>query len=306
MKIQTVALIGAGAIGSYFISGLSDKLGGDLWTIADGERAERLRKGGLVINGKKYALNVRSPKEAHGADLIIVTVKYTALPGILDDIAAIVDDHTIILSPLNGVDSEEIIAKAVGAERIVYSLMKVVIRRIGNETTFNAAAATGILFGEKDGSLTPRTAAIDELFNGSGVRHTLRTTIIQDKWYKYALNVSRNLPQAILNCGFEGYVKSENVDYISKKMRAEVVAVAAAKGIDISDPNNPIGRNQKNLSDARFSTLQDLDAKRPTEIDMFSGALVRMGKELGVPTPFNDFALHAIKALEEKNAGLFS
>ena len=52
---------------------------------------------------------------------------------------------------------------------------------------------------------------------------------------------------------------------------------------------------------ARYSTLQDLDAGRHTEIDMFSGALIRMGRELGIPTPYNEFAYHMIKALEEKN-----
>ena len=56
---------------------------------------------------------------------------------------------------------------------------------------------------------------------------------------------------------------------------------------------------------ARYSTLQDLDAERHTEIDMFSGALIRMGKELGIPTPYNEYTYHMIKALEEKNDGLF-
>ena len=57
---------------------------------------------------------------------------------------------------------------------------------------------------------------------------------------------------------------------------------------------------------ARYSTLQDIDAGRHTEIDMFSGALVRMGKELGVPTPYNEYTYHMIKALEEKNDGRFA
>ena len=52
-------------------------------------------------------------------------------------------------------------------------------------------------------------------------------------------------------------------------------------------------------------TLQDLDAGRHTEIDMFSGALMAMGKELGIPTPYNEYTYHLIKALEEKNDGLF-
>lgn len=56
---------------------------------------------------------------------------------------------------------------------------------------------------------------------------------------------------------------------------------------------------------ARYSTLQDIDAGRHTEIDMFSGALIRMGKELGIPTPYNEYTYHMIKALEEKNDGKF-
>ena len=56
---------------------------------------------------------------------------------------------------------------------------------------------------------------------------------------------------------------------------------------------------------ARYSTLQDLDAKRHTEVDMFSGAIIRMGEDLGIPTPYNEFAFHMLKALEEKNDGIF-
>ena len=82
--------------------------------------------------------------------------------------------------------------------------------------------------------------------------------------------------------------------------------MAAAKGIDISDEDNTLGKNSAISGAARFSTLQDLDAKRHTEIDMFSGAMIRMGQELEIPTPYNEYTYHAIKALEEKNDGLFS
>ena len=54
-----------------------------------------------------------------------------------------------------------------------------------------------------------------------------------------------------------------------------------------------------------WTPQQDLDAGRHTEIDMFSGALMRMGRELGIPTPYNEYTYHMIKALEEKNDGLF-
>ena len=88
-------------------------------------------------------------------------------------------------------------------------------------------------------------------------------------------------------------------------LRAEVEAVAKAKGIDLSMINAKSGRGSAVKASARYSTLQDIDSGRHTEIDMFSGAMMRMGKELGIPTPYNEYTYHMIKALEEKNDGVF-
>ena len=143
----------------------------------------------------------------------------------------------------------------------------------------------------------------EDLLKDTPIHHHLSANIQQDIWYKYALNISKNLPQAIINCGLGAYTDSEHLAYISARMRKEVSDVAAALGIDISDTSGTQAKNATFAPDSRFSTLQDLDAKRPTEIDMFSGTLVRMGKELHVDTPFNEFAYHAIKCLEEKNSG---
>lgn len=92
---------------------------------------------------------------------------------------------------------------------------------------------------------------------------------------------------------------------ISNGLRRELEAVAAAKGINISKADASSGHGSAVPPTARYSTLQDLDAGRHTEIDMFSGALMRMGKEHGIPTPYNEFAYHIIKAMEEKNDGKF-
>ena len=92
---------------------------------------------------------------------------------------------------------------------------------------------------------------------------------------------------------------------ISDGLRRELEAIAAAKGIDMNKTADSSGRGSAVKSSARYSTLQDLDAGRHTEIEMFSGALIQMGKELGISTPYNEYTYHMIKALEEKNDGKF-
>ena len=109
---------------------------------------------------------------------------------------------------------------------------------------------------------------------------------------------------ADLDAARNSFAQALDVDQDGYAGSIPLVQVAAALGIDISDENNISGKSATFSPEARFSTLQDLDAKRPTEIDMFSGTLIRMGKELSVETPFNEFAYHAIKALEEKNRGV--
>ena len=92
---------------------------------------------------------------------------------------------------------------------------------------------------------------------------------------------------------------------ISEGLRKEVETVALAKGIDMSRCADNSSRGSAVPPTARYSTLQDIDAGRHTEIDMFSGAMMRMGKELGIDTPYNEYTYHIIKALEEKNDGMF-
>lgn len=306
MKINTVAIYGAGAIGGYFIWGLSDKLKENLWVIADGERKSRLESEGINVNGQHFSLNVRTPKEAGGVDLLLISTKYGALQSALDDIDAIVDEHTTVISLLNGVDSEEIIGARIGIDHIVYSMMKIASERVGNEVCFDGPSTPGLFFGEaKQKEPSKRILAIAELLDNTPLHYNICENIIQDIWYKYALNVSRNQPQAMINCGIGSYTDSEHAKFLVEKLRLEVVAVAAAKGIDISKPQQGAGKSAPAKKRARYSTLQDLDAKRHTEVDMFAGAMVRMGKELGIPTPYNEFTYHVIKALEEKNDGLF-
>ena len=305
-EIKTVAILGSGAVGAYFIWGLSEKLGNNLWIIADGERRKRLEENGININGEKYSLNIKTPKEAKGADLLLAAVKYPALGGALADIAEIVDDDTTVLSLMNGVNSEEIIGGKIGMEHILYSMIKISSERTANNIRFNGETTPGLYLGEAGQSEpSERMLAVKTLLDGTPIHYHMSKDIITEIWEKFAINVSNNLPQAILGCGIGAYSDSIYAAHIFRKLREEVVAVAAAKGITLSAEADDLVSKGIVSKAARYSTLQDLDAKRHTEVDMFAGAVVEMGKELGIPTPYNEFAYNAIKAMEEKNDGKF-
>lgn len=305
MKIQSVAVLGAGAGGSYVIWGLSERKDIKLGVIAEGERAGRLKKG-CKINDVTYHPEVWTPQEAHGVDLLIVCLKYGALPGALESIRAIVGEHTIVMSLMNGVDSEEIIAEAIGASHMIYSVIKVASHKEGGGYYFVPETTIGIIFGELQAPYdSERVQAIEALFADTGIHYRSTEFAQEEMWSKFRLNVCNNLPQAILGAGVGCYTDSEHMKAISDGLRNELETIAAAKGIDMSKIEASSKHGSPVRASAKFSTLQDIEAGRHTEIDMFSGALMRMGRELGIPTPYNKYTYHMIKALEEKNDGKF-
>lgn len=148
MTIKSVAILGAGAVGSYCIYGLS-KCDIQLSVIAKDERNERLKKNGCLINNIIYHPEVLTPKEAHGVDLLIVCLKYNALQDALEDIQQIVDEHTLVMSLMNGVDSEQIIGNQIGMQHMVYSLIKVASHKEGLEYVFDPETTIGIVLEKK-------------------------------------------------------------------------------------------------------------------------------------------------------------
>ena len=305
MKINTVAVLGAGAVGSYLIWGLSEKADVRLGLIAEGERAERLREG-VMVNDQLYHPEVWSPEEAKGVDLLIVSLKYNALLAAMDSIRKLVGENTTVMSLMNGVDSEDLISAEIGSSHVLPSLIKIASHKEGNCYKFDPESTIGIVFGELQALYrSQRIEAIEALFENTGIHYRSTEYIQEEIWSKFRLNVCNNLPQAILGAGVGCYQDSVHMKAISDGLRRELEAVAKAKGIDIDKADASATRGSAVPSSARYSTLQDLDAGRHTEIDMFAGALVKMGKELAVPTPYNEYTYHMIKAMEEKNDGKF-
>lgn len=303
MEIKDAALLGAGGIGSYFIWGLSETLCDRFCVVAEGSRAERLKRDGMEINGEHYTLNVKTAREAAGCDLLIVAVKHYSLQSALSAIREIVGPRTTVISLLNGIDSEEVIAGAVGEEHVVYSSIRFSVQRSGASTEFDPDKAEGLFYGERDtGEKTERILALERFFKTTKIRSQAVSNIVEMQWKKLMINISGNLPQAVLGVGYGAYFDSEHVAFIRRRLQEEVQRVAAAQGIalELPDPTEAVFGKA-----VRFSTLQDLDAKRYTEVDMFLGTLIQKADKLGIDLPYSKYTYHAIKALEEKNAGKF-
>lgn len=306
MNIKRVAVLGAGAVGSYLIWGLSDKEELELGVVAKGERRERLLEQGIRINGKSYHPQIWTPEEAKNADFLVVALKYGSLRSALEDIQMIVGENTTVMSLMNGVDSEEIIAEKIDKSHILYSFIKIASQKKEDGFHFNPEATVGICFGELEAPFeSERVKAVDTLFDATELHWTITEHIREEIWGKFRLNICNNLPQAVLGVGVGCYEDSEHMAAIREGLKKELLAIAEAKGIDLELINEKSSKGSAVKASAKYSTLQDLEAGRHTEIDMFSGTLIRMGRELGIPTPYNEYTYHVIKALEEKNDGLF-
>lgn len=291
-----VAIIGCGAIGAYILWGLENQC----TVIAQGSRKEKLVKDGILINDVHYDLDVKTYQEAGIQDIVFVSTKYSALQDVASNLHYLVGKHTIVLSLLNGVDSEEILSRSIDKEHIVYSLMRIASKRVDNRIYFDEKMIRDIYFG----SLKKQDSKIDFLcnfFSQTKIPYHALNNILQDMWTKYASNISNNLPQAILGVPSILY-DSEHGKFMADMLWNEVYQVAKAKGIDIQE--QPVSFDSVPKS-SKFSTLQDIEAKRHTEVDMFLGVLLRYAKELSIPCPYSEYTLHIIKAIEEKNDGKF-
>jgi 2-dehydropantoate 2-reductase len=120
-------------------------------------------------------------------------------------------------------------------------------------------------------------------------------------------NCSENQSSAVLGIPFGAWHNNVHANYIREAIMKEVIAIAQAKGIDLTLDALPVQQQLLlNVSPtARTSTLQDIENGRKTEVEMFSGAIIRLGRELNIPTPINEIFYHAIKTLEDKNDGAF-
>ena len=305
-EISSVLIAGAGSIGSMIAWQLFKKNPASVSILAGGERLERYRSYGFSVNDELCHFPLTYVESHSEPDLVIIACKAHHLQQVLVDLKSHIGSETLILSLLNGISSEKIIGDAYGQERIPYAMIiGTDAGHHGNATTFTK---TGVIYFGDGEMQTPdgqsgRIQSIADFFYRMGISYQVPDNMLNRLWYKYMLNVGINQVTAILRRPYrilkKGTLVPEAAELLESAMR-EVMAVASAEGITLTDGDiEEIYRTIDTLADeGKTSMHQDVEAGRKTEVELFSGTMIELGKKHNIPVPVNRMFFKMLKAIE--------
>lgn len=304
-EIRAVAILGAGAMGAFYAARFFGAPGFSTVLVAGGERGTRLRRQGLKVNGVRYPVAVVAPEETrYPADLILVALKHHQLAGALADLEPLVGDRTVIISVMNGLDSERIIGNRFGREKVLFCIA-VGIDAVRSGETVTVAHAGRLVFGEANNArLGPRVRRVQEALDRAGLAWETPEDMIRMLWWKFMINVGVNQASAVLRAPYGVFQRSFHARAVLAALMEEVLVLAAAEQVDLTARDLAAweGILHSLSPQGKTSMLQDIEAGRPTEVEIFAGKVVELGRTHGVATPVNGAMLHLIRTLEGEGA----
>ncbi len=302
MKIKSVALIGMGAVGTVYGNLLFNTYGPDFAVIADRDRKEKLKKSGFTLNGKTFYPNVISNGDTNkNYDLIIFSVKNYQLSQAIEDVKDFVGKNTILITFLNGVTARSRIHAAYPDNKVLYGLSMKIDAQRTLEGVFNTVNGV-IHFGEADNTIISKEVqAVSDCFNKAGIENMVFPDMIRTIWKKFMLNVGVNQVSAVTRAPYGKITSIETNLTLFKEAMMEVLAIARFSNIDLreEDVEEFVSLMSSFSPKGKTSMLQDVEAKRRTEVDYFAGTVIEMGKKLNIPTPVNHVLYCIIKSMEE-------
>lgn len=301
-EIKNVLVCGIGAVGSIYADKIEKFTPQNLRVLVDEARLERYKKNPTVFNGRVLDFNYILPNDtSFKADLIIIATKFDGLNDVIKNIKNFVYDDTVILSLLNGVTSEKIIAKTYGREKLLYSYF------IGHSAIRDGRNITHddvntIVYGSENSNDFENVERIQDFFEQAGINYLIPDDIIHSLWLKYMLNVSANQTTAILRMNFGEMLENDKCMNFAINIMKEVQAIAKAEGVCNTESmiNETIEHLHTMIPEGKTSMLQDVEAGRKTEVEMFAGTVIKLGKEFGIPTPYNKIIKEMIEIIHRQ------
>ena len=296
--------MGSGGVGGW-LGVLLANAGNDVSLIARGQHLQEIRSNGLRLLGDQGEITVKvpatsDPRDIGPVDLVIFAVKTYHNPEAVPAVRPLVGLDTAVLTLQNGVESHLQLSGALGTGHSLpgafWSASSVqspgVIASIGG--------APRLSFGEEAGGTTRRAAAIRDIFQLAGIEVELSDDPLQVIWSKFVVLCSiAGITSASRTRIKEFMQRAEGVQLFTDAMR-EVDTVGRAKGVNL-----PLELVENSVNfireypDFQNSMHADFENGRATELDALNGAVVRLGRETGVPTPLNQYIYAVLTPLKD-------
>jgi 2-dehydropantoate 2-reductase len=301
-------IMGAGAIGSVFGGFLSRTQ--EVSLVGRGAHIQEAKKKGLTITGiwgehRFKNLKAYTAEEIHGIekqDLIMITTKSYDTAAAVNQALPLLKRDTLVMSMQNGIGNEEVIASVVGRERAMggMAIFGAVLLAPGHVkvTVYASECLVGMLKGRYE-----KAEGIAGIFTKAGIPTLPTRDIIREKWMKAFYNIALNPLSAILRVPYGFLGQHEETRALMKHMLKEAFRVAGAEGVELNSTSEEYFQHllEKQLpptAEHRSSMLQDIEKGKKTEIDYLNGAVTKLGRKHGIPTPYNDAMAAIIKSLE--------
>jgi 2-dehydropantoate 2-reductase len=296
-----IAVVGAGGVGGYF-GGRLAAAGADVAFVARGAHLEAMRARGLHIRSPKGDVHVprvtaaADPAAIGPVDVVMFTVKLYDTETALSLLPPLVGPQTIVLPFQNGVDGVDIVARAVGRGNAGGGTCYV-SAVIAEPGVIKHTAMDHLIFGELDGTRSPRLEQLLDACRRTNFQSTLSEQIEVDIWTKFTrLSVLSGLT-TVTRSPLGVVVQDPELFSMLKAAVAEALAVAQAKGIAVA--GNMVEDVAKAYAalppQTKSSMLEDLERGRRLELPWLSGAVSRIGREVGVQTPIHSFITAVLK-----------
>ena len=317
-QISNVYVIGMGALGMLFGGLIEDRIGREhIAFLMDDARYEAHKKIDHTINGKVRAFRLERAGEAAPADLIIVATKATGLEAALDSMEKAVGKDTVIISIINGITSEEIIAERFGMEHVIHTVaqgMDAVC--FDNALTYKKPGVLCIGIPKRQAGASDEAGidakadaetkekqleALTAFFDRTGVPYQVEEDILLRQWSKFMLNCGCNQTCMVYGCGYGGMMEeaSEAFMAMTAAMR-EVVVLANLEGIPLSEKDvaEYLALMRSLDPEAMPSMAQDRIRGKKTEVEIFAGTVKKYAKKHGIEVPAADFLYRRIREIE--------
>lgn len=300
-SIKSVAIIGAGALGLLYMDSIFNKGQKNVYFLTDIYRYTALKNKRFFVNSKECQFQVHSIENlTESPDLILVCVKNHHLEAISPILKKAAGPDTIIISVLNGIGSEKYLEEILPKSKVLYSAVLGMDAVKENESlTFTKRGK--FLIGNGDNKSSPQLLKTCHFLKENNLEYIVPEDIHKEIWYKWMINIGVNQVSAISGAPYGLFQTDKRVQNLMEMAMREVILIAEAEKVSLSEAD--LERWYPVLHtlgpDGKTSMLQDIEANRKTEVESFSGELLKKAAILGLKVPVNETLYNLIKTREK-------